>query len=635
MKLTLCKIGNNETISFAAKELIRLLKAMDSTIVLDVRKYASYDENVKNALWIGMGFTEESETDRVCIEVKDGAGFISGSNYCSVLISAYRFMYELGCRYLYPGKDGEKIPKKKLDSTDLTVSVNDAASYHHRAICIEGQVGYEHVCNTIDWLPKVGMSSYFTQFLTPTAFFKAYYRRFAADKNDINYQNDLNDADVDAIMEQVKEEIVKRSLRYHVGGHVWIGRALGLASSGWEEVKDEISEETRGMLAEMNGKRDFYQGAVSCTNLCYSNPVARSKLCDAVVSYCEEHPEVKYVQFWLADHPNNHCECSECSKKIPSDFYVMMLNEIDEKLTAKNIDVKLPCFNYNETMWAPETVKIKNTKRFIHDFAPISRSYSHSYEEIDPNKTMVLPKYERNNIKGEKSLEASYARFKEWGKQGFDDSYAFEYHLMWDHHYDPGYVKVAEMINRDIRDFKRLGFNGYISCQLLRCAFPTGLPQYTMAKTLWNREITFEEIADEYFASAFGEDKDLVKDYLTNLSILFEAEILRGDKPYDVNVIVPQYEKAKALIDEFNEKYISKKVNVSKDWQWLSYHVKLAKIYADTYIARFTGDEEKCKEEFQKFSDAYKEIAEPTDEVLDEFYSGTVYNNLFGWRKRF
>ena len=445
----------------------------------------------------------------------------------------------------------------------------------------------------------------------------------------------MTDSDVDAIMEQVKEEIKKRSLRYHTGGHVWIGRALGLASTGWDECKEEISDETRSILAEMDGKRDFYQGAVSCTNLCYSNPKAREMVANAVVSYCDEHREVKYIHFWLADHPNNHCECENCQKKIPTDFYVLMLNEIDEKLTEKNLDTKITCAIYNEIMWAPETEKIKNPDRFILDFAPISRSYSYSYDEVDLEKPVELAEYKRNKIVGEKEIEKNLARLKEWRKQNVKESYAFEYHLMWDHHYDPGYVAPAKMLYRDIVDLKRLKLDGYISCQLLRCAFPTGLPQYTMAKTLWNRNISFEEICKEYFTAAFKDDADKVYEYLSTLSTLFESEVLRADKPFDKDIIVPQYEKAKAVIDEFNEKYIEKNKNLSRDWEFLSYHAVLAKIYADAYIARFSGDEENCKAHFEKFGVEYKKFAEETDDVLDDFLGGTVYNNLFGWRKKF
>lgn len=636
MRLIIAKIGNNETISFAVSELIRLIEKMDETVVLDVRKYMAYDSNVKNAIWVGTGFVETHEKDTVFINVENSVGVISGSNECSVLIAVYRFMKELGCRFLYPGKDGEKIPKRNLNYSDLTVNVNETASYNHRAICIEGTVSYEHVVNTIDWLPKVGMSGYFTQFLTPTVFFKSYYRKFFNDETDPHYGNELTDADVDAIMEKVKEEVVKRSLRYHTGGHVWIGKALGLNSSGWEAFNGEISEETRSLLALMDGKRDFYQGAVSCTNLCYSNPLARKKLADVLVEYCEQHQEVACIHFWLADHPNNHCECEECAKKIPTDFYVMLLNEIDEKLTAKNLKTRIPCCIYNETMFAPITEKINNPDRFILDFAPISRSYSHSYEDVDLEKEVELVTYERNKISPERAIEANVARLNEWKKQGINDSYAFEYHLMWDHYFDPGYYDVAKMLHKDVKNLVRLGLNGMISCQVLRCAFPTGLPQYAMAHALWNRDGNFADVENEYFTAAFGEDAMVVRDYLSSLSKLFDPELLRGEKSFDAETVIKQYNRAKALVDEFKDTYISKMKSTSKDWEFLFYHAEMVKYYADAYIGRFSKNEEDCKAQFEKLKEYVNNTLAFTDSVLDDgFLNGTVYNNLFGWRRRF
>ena len=41
MRLTVAKIGNHQTVSFAIKELCRLVKEMDETVTLDVRTYAS------------------------------------------------------------------------------------------------------------------------------------------------------------------------------------------------------------------------------------------------------------------------------------------------------------------------------------------------------------------------------------------------------------------------------------------------------------------------------------------------------------------------------------------------------------------------------------------------------------------
>ena len=168
MRFIIARIGDHPTISFAASELVRLLKEMDSHAVLDVRKYPIYDRNVKNAIWVGFdGSVEKGADDRILISVTNCDGIISGSNERSVLIAVYRFMYELGCRYLRPGKDGEKIPKRSLTYTDITVCIDETASYRHRAVCIEGTVSSDHVYNMIDWLPKVGMSGYFTQFLKP------------------------------------------------------------------------------------------------------------------------------------------------------------------------------------------------------------------------------------------------------------------------------------------------------------------------------------------------------------------------------------------------------------------------------------------------------------------------------------
>ena len=185
MRLILAAISNNKTVKFAVEEIIRLIKKMDKTITLDVRRYLNKDASVKNALWVGLdGSIESSENDHIVIKVEKGAGIITGSNERSVLIAAYRFMYELGCRYLYPGADGEKIPVRSLGYKDLKVSVDETPSYKHRGICIEGSVSSEHAFNTIDWLPKVGMSGFFTQFFTPGIFFRRYYKRFYENEND-------------------------------------------------------------------------------------------------------------------------------------------------------------------------------------------------------------------------------------------------------------------------------------------------------------------------------------------------------------------------------------------------------------------------------------------------------------------
>ena len=336
MRLILAQIGESKTVRFAVKEIARLIKRMDNALTLDIRAYREMDRLVKNALWVGpCDFVETSEEkDKIYVKVENGAGVISGSNERSVLMAAYRFMYELGCRFLYPGADGEKIPRRSLDYADIKADVDQTPSYRHRGICIEGSVGYEHVYNTIDWLPKVGMSAFFMQFFTPSVFFRRYHERFYNDPADRDFGNVLTDEEIDAMVASLREEIAERGLVYHAVGHGWNSAPFGLENSGWYTVDGEPPEEIRQILARIDGKRQFHGGKPLNTQLCYSNSFVREKITDSIVAYCKDHTEVDYLHFWLADNVFNHCECDECIKKRPADYYVEMLNLLDEKLSA-------------------------------------------------------------------------------------------------------------------------------------------------------------------------------------------------------------------------------------------------------------------------------------------------------------
>ena len=53
------------------------------------------------------------------------------------------------------------------------------------------------------------------------------------------------------------------------------------------------------------------------------------------------------------------------------------------------------------------------------------------------------------------------------GSDGFD----YDYHLMWDHLRDPGYVTSTKILFDDMQNLDKIGLNGMISCQLTRSAF--------------------------------------------------------------------------------------------------------------------------------------------------------------------
>lgn len=86
---------------------------IDRRLLIDQRTYNEYDEKITNVIWIGLTQLAEYSKldDKIIIDVKDGAGIITGSN-------------ERSARY--------------------------------RTVAIEGNICYEHTYDMVNWLPKVG-----------------------------------------------------------------------------------------------------------------------------------------------------------------------------------------------------------------------------------------------------------------------------------------------------------------------------------------------------------------------------------------------------------------------------------------------------------------------------------------------
>jgi Domain of unknown function (DUF4838) len=158
---------------------------------------------------------------------------------------------------------------------------------------------------------------------------------------------------------------------------------------------------------------------------------------DAVVAYAQEHPEVDLLHFWLADGANNQCECENCAATRPSDFYVVMLNDIDRKLSALHLDTRIVFLAYVDLLWPPEHQRIQNPDRFVLMFAPITRTYSKTFST--DRALPALPPFERNKLTFPHTIEQNLAFLRAWQAQFVRDdgqpadSFDFDYHLMWDH----------------------------------------------------------------------------------------------------------------------------------------------------------------------------------------------------------
>lgn len=80
----------------------------------------------------------------------------------------------MGCRFIRPGKDGEVIVKRSI--TDCSVNKSYRSENRYRGVCSEGAISEQNVIDMIEWLPKVGMNSYFLQFFDGHLFFEKWYK---------------------------------------------------------------------------------------------------------------------------------------------------------------------------------------------------------------------------------------------------------------------------------------------------------------------------------------------------------------------------------------------------------------------------------------------------------------------------
>ncbi len=614
--IKIARIGNHPTVVYAVDELVAFLLRVDRHLDIAVLSRDAYRAEEKNVLWIGRDqafslpcVADSVSDDGISVQVKDFCGIITGTNNRAVLIAVYRYLHALGFDWVRPGDDGDVIPAKLAEKH--TVSLSYVPTSRHRGVCIEGAASYLHVKNMLTWLPRVGMNTYFTQFFTPFCFYDRWYSHRG---NPLYAATPLSRDEIDALNASVVYEANKRSLQYHAAGHGWTCEPFGVPGTDWVKYEGEISDEYKTYMAEVNGKRELFEGIALNTNICYSNPKARGIMLDAIVGYCEKHPEVTHLHFWLADSWNAHCECDACAKKTPADWYVLMLNELDAKMVEAAVDTRVVFLVYTDLLWEPQVEKIKNPDRFVLMFAPISRSYLKPYADFDQNERYELSPYVRNKVVAPKAVGENVARLNKWKENFSGDSFDFDYHLMWNHVYDPGYTFSAKILHADMCSLPKLGLNGMVSCQMQRVAFPTCLPMYAMAAGLWDATRSFEDVCDSYYHAAFGQYGEWVKTYLAAVSDAFlPQEAVAPEAPSRADRAAHAKALAMAAQKCIFAAYDSASASQKDSFLYLLLHVGHVIRFADFVIACEKDDADGAENALQEMF-AYLQSIEPQAE---------------------
>lgn len=541
--LLINKITLNPTVDFAAEELKKYLRMMmpdegDIKITYDMQAEDGFRLGLMQDLGLDVSDVKDTALDDILyIDTDAEGGIIAGDNPRSVLLAVYEFFRQNGCRWLFPGKSGEHIPQKKI----VPVKLRHVPSMRYRGPCIEGAESREIILDTIDFLPKVGMNLFMMQFLNPKHFYNAYYSRW---HNVVRPIEHIDSEVVSQWKAEAEAEMSKRGIQFHDIGHGWTAAPFGLdISGGWAPMDDSlVPEDSRKYLATLNGEKKLFSSRPINTQFCMSNPEARRIVAEYIADYAEKHQNVDYIHVWLADAQNNHCECDECVKKSVSDWYVILLNELDSILVKKKLDTRIVFIAYTETTWAPDSERIKNPDRFTLMLAPITRSYTHS---LDESAKITLEPFTRNSIHMPQDLDTYLAYFEGWKKNWRGSNVCFEYHFWQHQYYDPSSLELSKRIFEDVEAYHSKGLDGLIACGSQRSYFPNGLAYYVFARKQFDLSLTFEEIIEDYFAHAYGDDWKAVLKQLDRARDAFGFAYLEGEESED-ETISPYYSPKRA-----------------------------------------------------------------------------------------
>lgn len=526
------KLRAHHVIDFAAEELKKYLRMMmpekgEIPISLD----PNATEGFRLGLLSDFGLSNENcdplLDDIIHIDANAEGGILAGSNPRSVLFAVYRLLKLNGCRFYYPGPSGEIIPHREIADTNY----HKLADHRFRGHTIEGEPSLEQVLNYIDFHAKEELNAF--GLYCVDIYQRRYYTHEQNTRNRKPEPYDGNAAEYQwrALYES---EIKKRGMILFSGEHDVLPAAIGfdlVSRELYRSGKKQIPEEARPYLALLNGKRDLFRRDIVSTNLCYSNPKVRTMIAEQAVREAKSKPQLDYLGFTVADGSKNHCECPNCIQKRPSDWYVMILNEIDEKFTQNNIPTKVLFSFYVDMIFAPTQEKLNNPDRFLLQFCPISRTYSSSITE----DTIIPPPipYRRNAWDRPANAEENYSLFCEW-KKIFPGPYSvFEYHFWRVQYRDPGSIAFARRLYEDTLSHKVMNTSGCMQDGSNRSFWPNGFAGHIYAETLMNRNVNYEQEQADYYEGLYGADWKKVFKYLTGISNAFDFAYMQGEQSAD------------------------------------------------------------------------------------------------------
>ena len=639
---TIYKITSSPVVDFAAEELKKYLRMMMpecGEISIEYSPEASHGFRLGIMADFGLDTSEADDIvldDIIHIDVNEnGNGIIAGSNPRSVLLSVYRYLTINGCRWLFPGIDGEQIPIKEIEATNY----HKMADCRYRGQCNEGDESQQCMIETIDFSPKIGLNVYMIEFDNP----KVYYERYYAHKYNPKHRESELPTDITYLQwkRACECEIAKRGLQFHDMGHSLTVEPFGIDSTlGWGDTGLTLNEEQSRYLALIDGKRGLFKGSPLRTNFCMSNKTARDMFVKYACDYAELESNVDYLHLWLADDSNNHCECPECVKKTASDWYVILMNEVDAELTRRGLDTRIVFCCYVDTKYAPLEETLNAPDRFSV-LACVSGNYHRSVSMSVPE--MELKPYKRNNVSECDTVDEYVAYAREWQRRCKVNVFSYGYHFHTHQYLCPGVIDFARIIHGDVKGLAANGIRGIVEDGSQRSFFPNGFCYYVYAETLFDNSVDFDTLVEDYFSHAYGEEWKEVYDFLTKLDEVFDVRYMTRSLPAEDGKkgsfynpdMAEKFRSVKAICDSIRP-FAEARKNMPLRSQTVLYRVLRRYLeYCEGLVLPFTlkcvGLSLEASKAYEDFRSDFGKYEREMEALFDQGHSSRAYTHfVFG-----
>ena len=174
------------------------------------------------------------------------------------------------------------------------------------------------------------------------------------------------------------------------------------------------------------------------------------------------------------------------------------------------------------------------------------------------------------------------------------------------------------ILSKDVEDFRTLGLNGFMSCQNLRVFLPSGLGMYLMAQALWTGRDEFDSESERYLRAAYGSQWQLCRDYLAEISALFDPRVLRGEMPVTAEGSALRYARIPGRIDGFLAG-LEDDPACRNMLECIRHHARLCRHLAAVLICAAEGDLTEMDRRWQQARDFACQNEEKFQRELDVF----------------